>query len=255
MPMPHNHAISFFSTDVLTLNFWNGEELDSLTLEGDMKIEFEGRKNCVGFKSRNNRYKCPYKYEGRIQCPFCGSRDISRIYTRHDFKGYEDLEEEFSQKEFSIYIVSFGDRIKCGVTQAERIKDRVKEQGADYYAELMRLKGPEAYEMERLLQSQFGFKNSVQSRTKLKLLGNPRPDLLEQAIVEVESAAPFNEYLLDAPMPQKLEYAIPEKFSIADNIDGKIICAKGPLVFFENSQGAHVLNIKSKEGTFFNLRD
>ncbi len=219
-----------------------------------MKINFEGRKNCTGFKSRNNRYKCPYKYEGRIQCPFCGSRDISRIYTRHDFKGYEDLEEEFSKKEFSIYLVSFADRIKCGVTQAERIADRVKEQGADYYAEIMRLKGPEAYEMERLLQSHFGFKNAVQSRTKLKLLGNEQPELLEQAIIEVESTAPFNEYLLDAPMPKKLEYNIPEKWSIAENIDGKILGAKGPLLFFENSEGAHVLNIKSKEGTFFDIK-
>ena len=253
--MPQNHAISFFSTDVLTLNFWNEDEQDSLTLEGELKIDFEGRKNCIGFKSRNNRYKCPYKYEGRLQCPFCGSRDISRIYTRHDFKGYEDLEEEFSQKEFSLYLVSFGDRVKCGVTQAGRIADRVKEQGADYYAEIMRLKGPEAYEMERLLQSHFGFRNAVQSRTKLKLLGQECPELLEQAIVEVESAAPFNEYLLDAPMPKKLEYNIPEKWSIAENIDGKILGAKGPLLFFENSEGAHVLNIKSKEGTFFNIRD
>ena len=253
--MPQNHAISFFSTDVLTLNFWSGKEQQSIELKGELAINFEGPKSCVGFKSRNNRYQCPYKYEGRVQCPFCGSKDISRIYTRHDFSGYEDLEEEFSQKEFSIYIVSFGDRVKCGVTQAGRIKDRVKEQGADYYAELMRLKGPEAYEMERLLQSHFGFKNSVQSRTKLKLLGNPCPELLEQAIVEVESAAPFNEYLLDTPIPCKIDYPVPEKWTIAENINGKILGAKGPLIFFENSEGAHVINIKSKEGTFFDLEE
>ncbi len=251
--MPQNHVISFFSTDNPTLNFWSGEAVDSIELKGELKINFVGPKSCIGFKSRNNRYQCPYHYEGRIQCPFCGSKDISRIYTRHDFSGYEDLEEEFSKKQFSIYLVSFGDRVKCGVTQAERIKDRVKEQGADYYAEIMRLKGPEAYEMERLLQSHFGFKNAVQSRTKLKLLGNSRPDLLEQAIVDVESTAPFNEYLLDAPMPKKINYSVPEKWSIAEAIDGKILGAKGPLVFFENSNGAHVLNIKSKEGTFFNM--
>jgi len=253
--MSSKHAISFFSTDVLTLNFWNDEEVDSLTLEGEMKIDFEAGKHCTGFKSRNNRYKCPYKYEGRIQCPFCGSRDISRIYTRHDFKGYEDLEEEFSKKKFSIYLVSFGDRIKCGVTQQERIKDRVKEQGADYYSEIMQLQGPEAYEMERLLQSHFGFKNAVQSRTKLKLLGNPRPDLLEEAIVQIEKTEPFNEYLLDAPMPQELNYNLPTKWSVAENIDGKILGAKGPLLFFENSEGSHVINLKSKDGTFFKLRD
>ena len=252
--MGQNHAISFFSTEELTLNFWNGKEQDALILNGNMKLTFEGGKKCIGFKSRNNRYQCPYHYEGRIQCPFCGSRDISRIYTRHNFKGYEDLEEEFSQKEFSIYLVSFADKIKCGVTQAGRIKDRVHEQGADFYAEIMRLKGPEAYEMERLLQSHFGFKNSVQSRTKLKLLGNEHPELLEQAIVKIESSAPFNEYLLDTQMPQKLSYNIPDKWTVAENIDGAITGAKGPLLFFENSNGSHVINMKANEGKFFELQ-
>jgi len=252
--MPPNHMISFFSTDVPTIHFWEDGEETSTKLEGEHKLEFEGPKACVGFKSRNNRYQCPYQYEGRIQCPFCGSKDISRIYTRHDFKGYEDLEEEFSKREFSLYLVSFGERVKCGVTHADRIKERVKEQGADYYAEIMRFKGREAYEMERLLQSHFGFSNAVQARTKLKLLGREDPQFLENAIVEVESTAPFNEYLLDSPMPKKIDYPIPEKYSIAENIDGKILGAKGPLLFFENANGAYVTNIKAHTGKFFDLK-
>ena len=214
--------ISFFSTGAPTINFWEGGQETTLPLEGEITMEFDGPKACVGFKSRNNRHKCPYHYEGRIQCPFCGSKDISRIYTRHDFTGYEDLEDEFSKHEFSIYLVSFGEKVKCGLAHSERLNERVKEQGADYYAELMRLKGPEAYEMERLLQGHFGFSNAVQSRTKLKLLGNECPSALENAVVEVESTPPFNEYLLDSPMPKKIDYPIPEKWSVAENIEGKI---------------------------------
>lgn len=252
--MVPNHLISFFSTDVPSISYWEGEGLQSIPLDGKIKMEFGGQKACVGFRSRNNRYRCPYHYEGRIQCPFCGSRDIARIYTRHDFTGYEDLEEEFAEHEFSIYLVSFGDRVKCGVTHSERIRERVKEQGADYYAEIMRFKGPEAYEMERLLQSHFGFKNSVQSRTKLKLLGKEHPELIEQAIVQIESSPPFNEYILDSPMPQKIDYPIPEKWSVSENINGKVLGAKGPLLFSENSQGAFVTNMKANTGMFFSIR-
>jgi hypothetical protein len=252
--MNANHAISFFSTSEPILHYWEGEEESALPLKGEMNLEFSGPKSCIGFKSRNNRYKCPYKAEGRIQCPFCGSKDISRIYTRHDFKGYEDLAEEFAEHEFSVYLVSFGERVKCGVTHAERIKDRVKEQGADFYAEIMRFKGQEAYEMERLLQNHFGFANAVQARTKLKLLGQENPQILEDAIVKLESAQPFNEYLLDAPMPQKIDYGLPEKWEAAENVNGKILCAKGPLLFFEDSLGAKVINIKASMGKFFELK-
>lgn len=249
--MPPNHVISFFSTSVPTLHYWEGKEESSLPLKGELTLEFSGPKSCIGFRSRNNRYKCPYKYEGRMQCPFCGSKDISRIYTRHDFAGYEDLQEEFAEHEFSIYLASFGERVKCGVTHAERIKERTREQGADYYAEIMRLRGQDAYEMERLLQSHFGFCNAVQARTKLKLLGQENPQPLEDAIVKLESAQPFNEYLLDAPMPQKIDYRLPKEWGVAEHIDGKILCAKGPLLFFENHDGAKVINMKGNHGMFF----
>jgi hypothetical protein len=252
--MPQNHAISFFSTSGPVLHYWEGDEESALPLKDEMKLEFSGPKSCIGFKSRNNRYKCPYKYEGRVQCPFCGSKDISRIYTRHDFKGYEDLQEEFAEREFSIYLASFGERVKCGVTQAGRIGERTREQGADFYAEIMRLKGQEAYEMERLLQNHFGFCNAVQARTKLKLLGKENPQVLEDAIVKLESAEPFNEYLLDAPMPQKIEYGLPRAWEVAESIDGKILCAKGALLFFENHDGPKVINMKANHGMFFECK-
>ncbi|MBN2121536.1 DUF2797 domain-containing protein [Candidatus Micrarchaeota archaeon] len=253
--MALNHVISFFSTSNPVLHYWEEGEEATLGLKGELKLEFSGPKSCIGFKSRNNRYKCPYKYEGRIQCPFCNSKDISRIYTRHDFAGYEDLQEEFAEHQFSVYLVSFGERVKCGVTHAERVKDRVKEQGADFYAEIMRFKGQEAYEMERLLQSHFGFANAVQSRTKLKLLGKETPQALEDAIVKLESAAPFNEYLLDTPFPQKIDYNLPKKWETAEHIDGKILGAKGPLLFFENSSGAKVINMKGNHGMFFTQKE
>ncbi|MFP3949904.1 MAG: DUF2797 domain-containing protein [Candidatus Micrarchaeia archaeon] len=249
--MPPNHLISFSSAEKPQITYWEGDEEKTAVVEGETSILFEGRKSCVGFRGRRNRHRCPYRYEGRIQCPFCGSRDISRIYTRHDFRGYEELEEEFSKHRFSIYLVSFGERIKCGVTHQERVEQRVREQGADYYSEIMRLQGAEAYEMERLLQSHFGFSNAVQGRTKLRLLGQENEAALENAIREIESTPPFNEYLLDTPMPRKLDYPVPEKCTISDCINGEVKGAKGPLLFFENSEGAHVTNMNAMKGMFF----
>lgn len=251
--MPPNHLISFFSGGKPEIVFWKGEAEETMQLEGEVALAFGTGKHCTGFRSRNSRHKCPYGYEGRQQCPFCGSKDIARIYTRHDFSGYEDLEEEFSKHEFSIYLASFGDIVKCGVTHSERIKERVREQGADYYAEVMRLRGKQAYEMESLLQSHFGFRNAVRATTKLKLLGQENPGALEGAISRMESCEPFNEYMLDAPMPQEIDYSLPKKWETSENIEGTILGAKGPLLFFESGCGARVINLKSKSGMFFSM--
>lgn len=251
--MPQKHLISFFSTNTPKLDFWEGNEEAELELKGKMKIEFDGMKKCTGFKGREKRHPCPHRYEGKEQCPICSARDISRVYTCHDFTGYEDLQEEFQEHEFSIYLVSFGDYVKCGLSHSERIKDRVREQGADYYAEIMRLKGAEAYQMERLLQDHFGFKNAIRSETKLKLLGKESPEFLEKAIVKVESAAPFNEYILGTPMPEKIEYKMLKNAERADEIKGEIVGAKGPLLFFKGEEGNKVINMKPRSGMGFEM--
>lgn len=253
--MPQKHLISFYSTKEPTLNCWGTDGEENLELKGKMHIEFSGLKCCTGFKGREKRHHCPHQYEGREQCPLCGSLDISRIYTRHDFTGFEDLQEEFQEHEFSIYLVSFGDYVKCGLAHTERIKDRVKEQGADYFAEVMRLKGQEAYQMETLLQNHFGFKNAIRSDTKLKLLGKENPKVLEQAIIKLESTAPFNEYVLGTPMPEKIQYNMLEKATPEDEIYGEIVGAKGPLLFFKNREGNKVINMKTKSGMHFHMRE
>ncbi|MEM4272602.1 MAG: hypothetical protein QXH30_03340, partial [Candidatus Bilamarchaeaceae archaeon] len=115
----------------------------------------------------------------------------------------------------------FGDYVKCGLSHSARVKERVKEQGADYFAEIMRLKGKEAYQMEMLLQSHFGFRNAIRSETKLKLLGKENPGALEEAIIKVESTAPFNEFLLGTPMPERICYKTLENPMPAGDIRGE----------------------------------
>ncbi len=253
--MPQKHLISFYSTKEPTLNCWGEKNEEELELKGKLKIEFNGIKSCTGFKGREKRHHCPHKYDGKEQCPLCGSLDISRIYTCHNFTGFEDLKEEFQGHEFSIYLVSFGDYVKCGLAHTDRIKDRVKEQGADYFAEIMRFKGEEAYQMETLLQNHFGFKNAIRSDTKMKLLGKENPKVLEEAIVKLESTAPFNEYLLGTPMPEKIGYKMPRDAAPAQEIYGEIIGAKGPLLFFRSEEGNKVINMKTKGGMHFHFQE
>ncbi|MEM4272603.1 MAG: hypothetical protein QXH30_03345, partial [Candidatus Bilamarchaeaceae archaeon] len=99
--MPLKHLISFYSTREPTFSCWGSGEEEEIELKGNIYVEFSGVKCCTGFRGREKRQPCPHRYEGKEQCPLCSALDISRIYTRGDFTGFEDLEEKFQDHEFS----------------------------------------------------------------------------------------------------------------------------------------------------------
>ena len=246
--MREAHIISFFSGIIPTLHFWEGRELCMEEMSGFWSISSSGEKACVGYSDMEGRKPCPHGERGVAQCPLCTFKDIAKVHTRLDFTGYEEVAEQFLNRPYSIYLVSFGNLVKCGVTKRERVLERVREQGADYFVELMRLEnGADAYEMEALLQQEYGFRNAIRNDTKIKLLGKENKEPLQKALALLRESVAFGEFVCDGAKVEKLDYNVPSSFEVADSIEGKIIGAKGQLLFFENGS-AKVVNMKKMNG-------
>jgi len=246
--MREAHVISFFSGITPTLNFWEGGELRNEEMRGFWSVSRSGEKACIGYADMQGRKPCPHGERGMMQCPLCAFKDIAKVHTRLDFTGYEEVAEQFLNRPYSIYLVSFGDLVKCGVTKRERVAERVREQGADYFVEIMRLEnGKDAYEMEALLQQEYGFRNAIRNDMKLKLLGKENKEPIGKALGLLKESVAFGEFVCEGAKVGKLEYNVPSNFEVVDGIEGKIMGAKGQLLFYENG-GAKVVNMKRLNG-------
>lgn len=252
------HLISFRSDTDPKMYFWNKDDIDELELLGkDLEMKFSDYILCTGHRNQDTRHKCPHKFKGKKQCGFCRHKDISKIFTRLDFEGYEELQEEYIHQQFSIYLAGFGScLVKCGVTRTERVEARLKEQGADYWAELMRFdNGEDAYATENELQNRFGLKNFIRNDTKLNLLGKEKsPQVLAEKLEQIKASRDFSDRLCN-PEVRENTYPEPEKFELAYAIDGKITGSKGQLLFFEKDSDHFVLPMYKAVGRVFLLKE
>jgi uncharacterized Fe-S cluster-containing protein len=252
------HLISFRTDFDPKIHFWKKDEVDELELIGrEMNVKFSDYILCTGHKTLDSRHKCPYKFKGKKQCGYCRNKDISKVYTRLDFTGYEEFEEEYVHQKFSLYLAGFGDElVKCGVTKTERVEKRLKEQGADFWVELMRFdNGQTAYETEVELQNRFDLKNFVRNDTKLKLLGKPKnSDFLKQKLDQIKSDDDYSS-LLNDPKIRENVFSVPDKFEVANHIDGKITGCKSQMIFFEQDSVDFVFPIYKAIGRIFLLKE
>lgn len=249
-----NHLIYFYSAPEPRMTFWENEELKDIELTGKVAADFSFDKKCVGYQNEHGWHKCKYGKSGAKQCFGCLYKDISKVYTRLNFTGYEHIKDEISQQNFSIYLAAFGDSIiKCGVTRTERVETRTMEQGADFFVELMRFDNAEdAYSAENTLQQTFGFKNAVRVDRKMKIAleGRFNDALLRSAIDNVAASDDFS-YLLHSKEIRKHHYCTPKKFEITHNVAGEIIASKSSLLFFKKDKKYFCTNMKKKEGCEF----
>lgn len=252
------HLISFSSISGPRINYWeeNGREVGSTVLSSELKINFSKEVYCTGYSDGKQRYRCEKLSEGLAQCRECRSKDISKVYTRLDFTGFEHMVDEFMARDYAVYIAYFGnDLLKCGVTRKERVEKRLREQGADYWVELMNFKNAQdAYEMERLIQDHFGLRNTVTSDKKLEAFGKYDLERVRRVVEGIRSSEPFADYVLDRTELKKNDFAAPTKFSVAENrIEGEIAATKGEFIFFERDSRFFALNMRKQVGKFFKL--
>ncbi len=261
------HLISFRTDPDPRIVFWKKDEVSDAALLGmEISIKFSDTVLCTGYETllekenteiKTVHHKCPHKSKGKKQCYACKAKDISKIYTRLDFVGFEQLKDEYIDQKFSIYLACFGtDILKCGVTKTERLPIRTHEQGADYWIELMRFdNGEEAYATEIELQNKFGLANLVRNITKLELLNKPKSlKLLEEKIEKIKSSEEFSGKLQSSEIHEN-KYPIPGSFELAYSIDGKITGSKAQMLFFRKEEKDFVVPMYDSIGRVFILKD
>jgi len=252
------HLISFRTEEEPKIYFWQNDETSELELLGkNLSMKFSDYILCTGYRELETNAKCPHRFKGRKQCGYCRSKDISNVYTRLDFTGYEELEEEYIHQDFSLYLASFGtDLVKCGVTKSERVEKRLREQGADYWVELMRFdNGQAAYDTEIELQNRFDLKNFVRNDAKLKLLGKPKSrDLIEMKLEQIKGCRDYSGLMLECRIREN-SFSEPDKFEMAYSIDGKISGCKGNLLFFKKDSNDFVVPMYKALGRVFLLKE
>ncbi len=248
------HLVYFKPFESPEISYWDFSGLNSTFLEGKIKIEFQGVKGCIGYNDGKEQHRCPFDSIEKKQCPYCLSKDISKVYTRMNFEGFEHIKEEMINRPYSIYLAYFGsDVVKCGVCRKERLDIRLKEQGARYFIHLMDFDNSnDAYNMEQMLQINFGFKNAVRNSTKLKVYSNLNPDILSQSIKLIEKTEPFSDYIRPNLEFKKIEYGLPDIFSISkDKIDGEILGSLGSFLFYQKKDETFAIDLKEKTGEYF----
>lgn len=222
-------------------------------------LDFSSRICCIGYKSPDGFCPCPNSAIHIRQCPTCSFRDISRAYTVGDFSAYPQLYEEAKQEEYCVYLAQFGANItKCGVTRTQRFESRMLEQGADFGCIIARFIGPDqVYQAEAEIQSRFMLANSVRMSQKLRLLSFDRQEAIEhlrQAVELVRSSQILPDF---EPKIQDFTQFYPKinGVQLADSILGRVLGAKGEILFFRSDLGRDfAVNMRQKVGTFFEVR-
>ncbi|MEW6529097.1 MAG: DUF2797 domain-containing protein [Candidatus Micrarchaeota archaeon] len=234
-----------------------GESLvTELELKGTLNLKFYGKRQCIGYNDCDGKHRCPMRIIDYKQCAACAAKDISRLYTRLDYMGFEKFFASFRNQEFSVYLASFGHLVKCGVTRSSRLMNRVREQGADYFVEIAKTENAEtAYSLEFRIKQNYSLRNGITSIQKMKLISTEEnPSRIRNYANKISESDLLGNYACALKI-QKLDYIIPKSFSEAENINGTICGNKGQILFFENEDknGAvcYGINMANKIGMKF----
>ncbi|MCX8174898.1 MAG: DUF2797 domain-containing protein [Candidatus Micrarchaeota archaeon] len=258
--MQFSHLLRFYSGDgsltfLSRLTDGSVQEI-KLCKQSSESITFGERTACIGYRTPDGYFPCPTKAANVRQCHACLSRDVSKVYTEGDFSAYPQLYEEAKKEEYCLYLAQFGQSItKCGVTRKERFEERMREQGADFGCIVAVFLGPdEVYQAEKMLQARFGFANAVWMVQKMQNLAFDKSAARENFSSLVETVRASG--ILPDFKPQVADFSgfYPQVRNPrqASDIAGRLLGAKGELLFFRSPVGEDFcVNMRRKAGSFY----
>ncbi|VVB65606.1 Uncharacterised protein [Candidatus Gugararchaeum adminiculabundum] len=228
-----------------------GDQLASVELKGEMHLGFSTDRYCTGYQIANELRPCQFNAltTGK-QCEYCRHQEITCAACGGELCINPGFREHCAKQELSVYLASFGDHVKAGVTRKGREMERWTEQGADCAAVIMEVTdGQLARQYEKRVQQVFGFRNSLRTSTKLKLLTSSNAALPSLLKALDDLYAFHDEMLVHSPKVIELEKFYPriyEKPRAAERIDGKVLGSKGNILLFENSNSLlHAVDMSS----------
>src|SRR3989338_6693164 len=108
------HLVSYSSFPSPKISFWDGKVIRFKPLSGQVSFRFSQDVFCTGHYDGEKYEKCNFSSTGSRPCRPCAYLDISKVYTRFDFTGYEHMQEAIESTPYSVYLASFGKgTIKC----------------------------------------------------------------------------------------------------------------------------------------------
>lgn len=248
-----------------------------IVLDKDRSISFRiGRgRFCIGHSRVTRDYSTMDSWKERVPCPTSSMADSGnqcRACAANDASGpcarctgetcvaHSSVREACERGDAFVYLAVFGDRIKAGVSQGRRVEKRWIEQGADAARRILSGNGRDVRVYEKRIQDELGALKRVKSDDKtaftdprelewgLKKLG----EFTDKVHQMLPSAARIDEAItLLSPV-----YGLPQtkvrpvEVKIRDNvaIAGRILGAKGPILYLENKGIIYSVNIHALTG-------
>ncbi len=252
------HVVSFKWLEFSPmLKVYNGSHISELDL-GFLDMNVSKEKICIG-SFEGGYTKCPYGATVSTfnQCRRCASSWIPRLECIFEPSGCENCSSEFCEKEHSVYLAFHGKYPKIGMTQKERLKQRLIEQGADAYALLAtvdhRLK---AREEENALSSMLNIPQRVGSKKKLAQMARKfdRTGVLT-TFRGIKNRVPVGElrFLKEYPITEPLRNT-PRLRPTAGIHKGKMVGVKGRFMIYESS-GLQAIDLFDLPGRKLRVRN
>ncbi len=248
------HLLNFYSHGKPVLVLREHGEVRELEMRGRVALELSSEKRCIGYRTPEGFEECASNSGENVkQCGLCSWKDIARVYTVGDFSVHPEMRGKCESEEYVIYLAGFAEHIiKVGLTRRERLLERWLEQGADFGAELASVQGPyEAYPLEAKLQEKFGFVNAVRASTKIAYLEFDREHARKNFKAALEKVR-ASDLVPETGKAIDLSSHYPKADGAQETkeISGKVIGAKGSLLFMENENRIVFTNMKKSLGKF-----
>ncbi|MCX6649252.1 MAG: DUF2797 domain-containing protein [Candidatus Bathyarchaeota archaeon] len=252
-----------------------------VTLDRGKIISFRLGKGrfCVGHSRVTRDYSTMDSWKERVPCPTnsladsgnqcrsCSAGDASGPCARcigETCSAHPSVREACEQSEAFVYLAVFGDRVKAGVSQGRRVEKRWVEQGADAARRVITGNGCEARIYEKRIQDQLGALKSVKAEEKMAFT-DPRElewglRKLEEHVEALHRLFPEAKHVDEATAVISSIYGLPQtrirpiEVKMRDNvaITGKILGAKGPILYLENTGIIYSVNLHALTGRKIN---
>ena len=252
-------------------------EPGDLVLERGKNLSFKVGKGrfCVGHSrvttdyttadSWKERFPCPTSSlaDSGSQCRSCAANDVSHPCARctgETCAAHPSVREKCENSEAYVYLAVFGDRLKAGVSQGRRVEKRWVEQGADAARRVLSANGREARVYEKRIQDELGALKGVKADAKMSFT-DPREleyglKSLDAHAVKLRALFPSARHVDEETTLLAEAYGLPQtrvrpiEAKIRDNaaISGKILGAKGPILYLENTGIIYSVNLHALTG-------
>lgn len=231
-----------------------------------------GKRICTGHFKDGKYVPCPENVETGYEhiCNACRLNDDFYQCIQCDGATCvnEKRRKECMANNYYIYLATFDDILKVGISFEHRVKERLVEQGADFGAKIGYVKdGQIVRVIEQQISKKLGIVDRVRGEQKHKnLFGDPNKSskLILNAVQKLNGM----EFLMRPEIYDMRSYYhlhnvldMPKSIAVKDNlrITGKIVAAKGNILVLRNNDdflsvnahaliGREILNYKDSAG-------